>query len=177
MRITFLLLTVVLISWAFVKTPKTDDIYELSVQAGGCHYQISMNDKILMDGKSYQVIEKKIRLNGELTDENEQQIDINMFRISREMSLKATNAFINLKLEKITKDTTVLVKELKLPTFSYDDDEEQPQSISGSIHFKLHKPEPESESAEEKKIEKPTTQSKKSGFIKKEKAVKKDSVS
>lgn len=124
-------------SLSFVSSSDSNEIYELKVEAGGCRYQISVNDKLVLDGKSYQFIEKSIKINDQLTDKDLQFIDIHMFRISREMSLKGSKAFVNIKLQKIINDSTVLLNELKLPTFKYDEDEQQPQSISGSIEFKL----------------------------------------
>lgn len=60
-----------------------------------------------------------------------------MLRISREMPLKTTQAYVNLKLEKISGDSTILIKEVKLPTFPYDDDQVQPHSIGGAIEFSV----------------------------------------
>lgn len=127
------------IASSFVKSSEPAEIYELELNAGGCHYQISVNNKILIEGKSYQSIQKKIKLDDNLQPEGEQLIDAHLMRISREMPLKISKGFINLKLNKITKDSTILVKELKLPTFPYDEDEQQPESISGSIEFKIAK--------------------------------------
>lgn len=120
---------------SFVKNPDLEDKYELSLTAKGCHFQVMVNETMVMDGKSYQMVSKNLNINKELTDSGEQQIDVKMLRISREMPLKTTQAYINLKLEKISGDSTILIKEVKLPTFPYDDDEVQPHSIGGSIEF------------------------------------------
>jgi|SRR5690606_5595208 len=120
---------------SFVKNPDLEDKYELSLVAKGCHFQVMVNEKMVMDGKSYQMVTKNLNINKELTDSGEQKIDVKMLRISREMPLKTTQAYVNLKLEKIVGDSTVLIKEVKLPTFPYDDDEKQPNSIGGSIEF------------------------------------------
>jgi len=111
--------------------------YELVFEAKGCHYQISVNDKLLTEGKSYQKIVKTLEINESLTDSGEQKIDVKMIRISREMPLKTTQAYVNLKLEKISGDSSILIKEVKLPTFPYDEDEDQPHSIGGSIEFEV----------------------------------------
>lgn len=109
--------------------------YTLSVEAKGCHYQININGEKLDEGKTYQKVEKIFVLNKQLTEDDEQVLNINMMRISREMPLNATKAFLNLKLEKTENDSIVYTKEVKLPTFPYDDDDEQPASIGGSIRF------------------------------------------
>lgn len=111
--------------------------YELTFEAKGCHYQISVNDKLLIEGKSYQMVTKNININDKLANSGQQKIDIKMIRISREIPLKTTQAFVNLKLEKTSGDSTILIKEVKLPTFPYDDDESQPQSIGGAIEFDI----------------------------------------
>lgn len=126
---------------SFVKNPELEDKYELSLTAKGCHFQVMVNEKMVMDGKSYQMVTKNLNINKELTDSGEQKIDVKMLRISREMPLKTTQAYVNLKLEKIVGDSTVLIKEVKLPTFPYDDDEKQPNSIGGSIEFTVVEPE------------------------------------
>ncbi|MGB6083955.1 hypothetical protein [Moheibacter sp.] len=126
---------------SFVKNPDLEDKYELSLVAKGCHFQVMVNEKMVMDGKSYQMVTKNLNINKELTDSGEQKIDVKMLRISREMPLKTTQAYVNLKLEKIVGDSTVLIKEVKLPTFPYDDDEKQPNSIGGSIEFTVAEPE------------------------------------
>ena len=120
---------------SFVKNPDLGDKYELSLEAKGCHFQVMVNEKMVMEGKSYQLITKNQNINEELTDSGEQMIDIKMIRISREIPLKATQAYVNLRLEKISGDSVILIKELKLPTFPYDDDENQPHSIGSSIEF------------------------------------------
>ncbi len=121
---------------SFVKNPDLEeDKYELSLTAKGCHFQVMVNEKMILDSKSYQLVTKNVNINKELTDSGEQKIDIKMIRISREMPLKTTQAYVNLKLEKISGDSTVLIKEVKLPTFPYDEDESQPHSIGGSIEF------------------------------------------
>gem|GEM_PF-793705 len=124
---------------SFASNPEINDVYELEVEAGGCHYQVQVNDQTVLDGKSYQSIQKKIKINDKLTDKGEQLINIHMYRISREMPLKTTKGFVNLSLQKTVKDSVILIKEIKLPTFAYDDDEDQPKSISGSIEFKIEK--------------------------------------
>jgi len=122
---------------SFVKNPGLEDKYELSLVAKGCHFQVMVNEKMILDSKSYQMVTKNINLNEELTDSGQQKIDVKMLRISREMPLRTTQAFVNLKLEKKSGDSVTLVKEIKLPTFPYDEDEKQPQSIGGSIEFTL----------------------------------------
>lgn len=126
---------------SFVKNPDLEDKYELSLVAKGCHFQVMVNEKMVMDGKTYQMVTKNLNINKELTDSGEQKIDVKMLRISREMPLKTTQAYVNLKLEKISGDSTILIKEVKLPTFPYDEDEQQPQSIGGSIEFTVAEPE------------------------------------
>lgn len=122
---------------SFVKNPDLEDKYELSLTAKGCHFQVMVNEKMVMDGKTYQMVSKNLNINKELTDSGAQKIDVKMLRISREMPLKTTQAYVNLKLEKISGDSTILIKEVKLPTFAYDEDEKQPQSIGGSIEFAI----------------------------------------
>lgn len=126
---------------SFVKNPDLEDKYELSLTAKGCHFQVMVNEKMVMDGKTYQMVSKNLNINKELTDSGAQKIDVKMLRISREMPLKTTQAYVNLKLEKISGDSTILIKEVKLPTFPYDEDEQQPQSIGGSIEFTVAEPE------------------------------------
>lgn len=120
---------------SFVKNTALEDKYELSLVAKGCHFQVMINEKVIMDGKSYQMVTKNLNINQELSENGDQKIDVKMTRISREMPLKTTQAYVNLKLEKISGDSTILIKEVKLPTFPYDDDESQPHSIAGSIEF------------------------------------------
>ncbi|MBA5628717.1 hypothetical protein [Moheibacter lacus] len=120
---------------SFVKNPELEVKYELSLVAKGCHFQVMVNEKMVMDGKSYQMVTRNLNINKELIDSGDQKIDVKMIRISREMPLKSTQAYVNLKLEKISGDSTELIKEVKLPTFPYDDDEVQPHSIGGSIEF------------------------------------------
>lgn len=133
------ILLALFLATSFHSSSAFDEVYELKVEAGGCHYLITVNDQMVLDGKSYQSVQKKFKINEQLTKNEEQFVDVHMYRISREIPLKATKAFVNLRLEKTTKDSTILVKELKLPTFAYDDDVDQPQSISGSILFKTNK--------------------------------------
>jgi hypothetical protein len=121
---------------SFVSSIPLSEVYQIELEAGGCHYQVLVNDKKVMEGKSYQNIEKKIKINDQLTDDEEQLIDVHMYRISREIPLKNTKAFVRLKLQKTVGDSVITIKELKLPTFPYDDDQAQPQSISGSVVFK-----------------------------------------
>lgn len=125
----------ILMSFRFSTAPSTK--YELVLEAKGCHYQISVNGELLDDGKTYQKIDKIIDLNKKISESGEQKIDIKMLRISREMTLKSTNAFLNLRLEKRENDSVILIKEVKLPTFPYNEDEEQPQSIGSSIEFNV----------------------------------------
>jgi len=120
---------------SFVKNPGLEDRYELSLEAKGCHFQVMVNENMVMEGKSYQTVTKNLNINESLTDSGAQKIDVKMLRISREMPLKTTQAYVNLKLEKISGDSTILIKEVKLPTFPYDDDENQPHSIGGSFEF------------------------------------------
>lgn len=120
---------------SFVKNTDLEDKYELSLVAKGCHFQVMVNEKVIMDGKSYQMVTKNLNINQDLSENSEQKIDVKMTRISREMPLKTTQAYVNLKLERISGDSTILIKEVKLPTFEYDEDESQPHSIAGSIEF------------------------------------------
>ena len=135
MRITVFIIINFLFFTSFTSKPNLVETYELTLEAKGCHYRIVVNDNMIDEGKTYQKIEKTIQLKEELTDSGEQKIDVSMFRISREIPLKTTQAYLNLKLEKHINDSVVLIKEVKLPTFPYDDDEVQPQSIAGSIEF------------------------------------------
>lgn len=125
---------------SFVKNSDLEAKYELSMEAKGCHFQVMVNEKMVLDGKSYQLVTKNLNINKELSDSGDQKIDVKMIRISREMPLKTTQAYINLKLERISGDSTILIKEVKLPTFPYDDDEVQPHSIGGSIEFVVEEP-------------------------------------
>lgn len=122
---------------SFVKNIDLEDKYELSLVAKGCHFQVMVNEKMVMDGKSYQMVTKNLNINKDLIETGQQKIDVKMIRISREMPLKSTQAYVNLKLERISGDSTILIKEVKLPTFAYDDDESQPHSIGGSIEFEI----------------------------------------
>src|SRR5690606_9867219 len=133
----FMLLIAGFFILSFVKNPGLEDKYELSLVAKGCHFQVMVNEKMILDSKSYQMVTKNINLNEELTDSGQQKIDVKMLRISLEMSLRTTQDFVNQKLEKKSGDSVTLVKEIKLPTFPYDEDEKQPQSIGGSIEFTL----------------------------------------
>lgn len=137
MQRLFMLLITGFFILSFVKNPELEDKYELSLVAKGCHFQVMVNEKMVMDGKSYQMVTKNLNINKELTDSGEQKIDVKMLRISREMPLKTTQAYVNLKLEKISGDSTILIKEVKLPTFPYDDDQVQPHSIGGAIEFSV----------------------------------------
>lgn len=111
--------------------------YNLNVEAKGCHYKISLNGQVIEEGKTYSRVFKNINLEKLLNDSVEQKIDVMIYRISREMTLKSTQAYLNLKLEKGQGDSLELIKEIKLPTFPYDDDAQQPSSIGGSINFHL----------------------------------------
>lgn len=137
MRITFCVILNFLFFSSFTVAPNSPETYELTLEAKGCHYRIVVNDNVIDEGKTYQKIEKTIQLKEELTDSGEQKIDVSMFRISREIPLKTTQAYLNLKLKKHSGDSAILIKEVKLPTFPYDDDEVQPQSIAGSIKFSM----------------------------------------
>src|SRR5690606_33396851 len=97
---------------SFVKNPELEDKYELSLTAKGCHFQVMVNEKRVMDGKSYQMVSKTLNINKELSDSGEQKIDVKMLRISREMPLKSTQAYVNLKLQKISGDSAILIKEV-----------------------------------------------------------------
>lgn len=121
--------------FSFVKNEELPPQYTIKLEAKGCHYQISVNDQVLEESKSYQVVNKSFVLDKQLTEEGEQNIKIAMLRISREMSLKATQAYLHVSLEKKVGDSIQIVKTIRLPTFPYDDDEDQPQSIGGSIYF------------------------------------------
>lgn len=119
-------------------TPKVKEInvkYTLSLEARGCHYQISINGEPLDEGKTYKKIDRIYELNHKLKEESEQTISVNISRISREMPLNITGAFVNLKLEKFLNDSLTLTKEISLPDFPFDESEEQPASISGTIRF------------------------------------------
>ena len=147
--ISFLFLT------SFSEKPFDEAVYKLSLEAKGCHYQIAVNGKLVEEGKSYQRINKTIDLTKELTDSVEQKVDVTMLRISRDLPLKSTQGYVNVKLEKVYEDSTVLIKELKLPTFPYDNDEIQPQSIGGSIGFELGgKPKEQTTKPDEKLVNK-----------------------
>ncbi|HUH36154.1 MAG TPA: hypothetical protein VL022_10015 [Moheibacter sp.] len=135
MKLAFWLFYLLIAPMALETDPETKKEYQLHLEAQGCHYQIMVNGEKLEEGKTYQKIERTYQLNKELTDETEQVIDVNMFQISREMPLKATQAYIHLTLEKKENDSIIFVKKVKLPTFPYDEDEAQPQSIGGSIYF------------------------------------------
>ena len=136
-RIFAFMILCFLVGTSFVSDSIFDKNYTLTFEAKGCHYQISLNGKIIEDGKTYSRIHKNIKLEKFLSDSVDQKIDIMMYRISREMNLKTTQAFVNVKLEKGEADSVELIKEVKLPTFPYDNDEQQPQSIGGSIEFQL----------------------------------------
>lgn len=129
----FMIVSFFLVS--FVKNVDLEEKYELSLVAKGCHFQVMVNEKMVLDGKSYQMVSKNVNINEHLTESGDQKIDIKMIRVSREMPLKSTQAYVNLKLERISGDSTTLIKEVKLPTFPYDDDESQPHSIGGFIEF------------------------------------------
>lgn len=129
-------------------------VYKLQIEAKGCHYQVSMNGKMIAEGKSYQTITKSIDLSDELIDSIEQKVDVTMLRVSRDLPLKATKGYVHVKLEKVVKDSSQIIKELNLPTFPYDDDEIQPQSIGGSIRFSLDKSKGGDEKVEEKLVNK-----------------------
>lgn len=120
---------------SFVKNEELPPQYSLKIEAKGCHYQILINDQTLDEGKSYKLVNKSYELGKKLSEEGEQDIKIAMLRISREMSLKATQAYVKVSLEKKVNDSVEIVKVIQLPTFPYDDDEEQPQSIGGTILF------------------------------------------
>src|SRR5690554_6016913 len=90
---------------SFVSSIPLSEVYQIELEAGGCHYQVLVNDKKVMEGKSYQNIEKKIKINDQLTDDEEQLIDVHMYRISREIPLKNTKAFVRLKLQKTVGDS------------------------------------------------------------------------
>lgn len=135
MRLIALLIFTLFSLSAFQQSNAPDNKYLLSLEAKGCFYQITINGKIFDESKSYQKINKNFVLDKELTEEGEQLINVNMLRISREMPLNLTKGYVNVKLERKENDSIFLIKELKLPTFPYDEDEKQPQSISGSIYF------------------------------------------
>lgn len=116
-------------------TAETKIDYLLHFEAQGCHYQILVNGEKLEEGKTYQKIERNYLLDKELIEDSEQNIEVNMFQISREMSLKTTQASLLLRLEKKENDSVVFSKTVHLPTFPYDDDEEQPRSIGGFLQF------------------------------------------
>lgn len=120
---------------SFVKNEDLPPQYALKIEAKGCHYQILINDQTLDEGKSYQTISKSYNLGKELKENGEQDIKIAMLRISREMSLKATQAYLKVSLERKKNDSVEVIKVINLPTFPYDEDEEQPQSIGGTIVF------------------------------------------
>lgn len=141
MQYLFLVLFCFFVLSSFHRSQSEIDSYKLSIEARGCHYQIIVNDEMALEGKSYKDISKKIQINKYLNDGEEQKVNITMLRISREIPLKSTQAFLNVKLEKESGDSLVSVKEVKLPTFPYDNDEAQPQSIGGSIYFKVKKKE------------------------------------
>lgn len=136
-RILGILLICFFLGTSFHSDVMLNKNYSLVVEAKGCHYQISLNGKVIEEGKTYSRVEKTINLQKHLNDSIDQKIDVLMSRISREMDLKTTQAYVNLILEKEEGDSSELIKEVKLPTFPYDNDPQQPQSIGGSIEFQL----------------------------------------
>lgn len=120
---------------SFVKKEDPNPQFTLKLEAKGCHYQIMMNNEQIDEGKTYQVVSKTYDLTKKISEE-EQTIQISMMQISREMPLKVTQAYVNLSLEKTVGDSVKIIKTIKLPTFEYDEEENQPQSIGGSISFK-----------------------------------------
>lgn len=154
MRAFILLAFTIFSITSFKQTTNSTVSYQLELEAKGCHYQITVNGKVLEESKSYQQVNKKFNLEKELTEEGEQRINVNMLRISRDMPLNLTKGYVILKLEKKENDSISLIKELRLPTFPYDEDEKQPQSISGSIYFdKILKKEESNEKEEDDEVE------------------------
>lgn len=135
MRTFLIILTGCFFMASFTGNKPAEEKYEVFLEAKGCHYQISVNDNIVAEGKSYQKVSKIFEINEKLTENGEQKVGVNMIRISREMTLKSTQAYINLQLKKKIGDSAVLIKEIKLPIFPYDDDENQPHSIGEIIEF------------------------------------------
>lgn len=136
-RIIGILLFCFFVGTSFHSDVTLDKNFTIVLEAKGCHYQISMNGKVIEEGKTYSRIQKNIKLQKFLNDSINQKINVLMSRISREMDLKTTQAYLSLRLDKGEGDSTELIKEVKLPTFPYDDDPQQPQSIGGSIEFQL----------------------------------------
>lgn len=137
LRIFGIILFCFFLGTSFHSDVKFDKNYTIQLEAKGCHYQISLNGKVIEEGKTYSMVTKSIKIEKHLTDSAEQRLNVLMSRISREMDLKTTQAYLNLKLEKGEGDSVQMVKEVKLPTFPYDNDEKQPQSIGGTIVFEL----------------------------------------
>jgi hypothetical protein len=137
MRVFCIFLFCLFLSTSFRSDVVFDKDYTIVFEAKGCHFQISLNGKVIEEGKTYSRINKNIKLEKFLTDSVDQKLNILMSRISREMDLKTTQAYVNLKLERGNGDTLEVIKEVKLPTFPYDNDAQQPQSIGGSVEFQL----------------------------------------
>lgn len=152
----FPLLLMLFFTVSFTPNPEYDS-YELSMEAGGCRYQITVNGDQVLEGKSYQQVSKTVNIDKYLNGFPEQYIEIKMNRISREMPLKNTRGFVKLRLDKVNKEGSTLIKEINLPTFAYDDDEDQPHSIGGSIHFTIEEesqqPEPNEIQITEEELE------------------------
>lgn len=132
--LSIFLLCFILVS--FVKNEKIKPQFMLKIEAKGCHYQLTMNNELIDEGKTYQQLSKTIDLTEKLSEEEEQTLRITMMRISREIPLKVTQAYVYLTLEKSIGDSIEIIRSVKLPTFQYDEEEDQPQSIGGSIQFK-----------------------------------------
>jgi hypothetical protein len=138
MRIFCIFLFCFIVGTSFHSDVVLDKNYTIVLEAKGCHYQVSLNGKVIEEGKTYSRIQKNIKLQKHFNDSVNQKLNVLMSRISREMDLKTTQAYVNLKLEKGEGDSVELVKEVKLPTFPYDNDPQQPQSIGGTIEFQLN---------------------------------------
>ncbi|MET3733026.1 hypothetical protein [Moheibacter stercoris] len=136
-RILSILLVCFFLGTSFHSDVILDKNYTLVLEAKGCHYQVSLNGKVIEEGKTYSRVEKTIQLQKHLNDSIDQKINVLMSRISREMDLKTTQAYVGLRLDKGLGDSTEMIKEVKLPTFPYDEDPQQPQSIGGTIEFQL----------------------------------------
>lgn len=124
-----------ILSTSFLTRDFSQDQFQIFLEAKGCHYQISVNDQLVDEGKSYQTIKKTLSIDTYLSGSGEQKVQISMKRISREIPLKTTNASIKLGLQENTSDSVHVIKLLNMPTFPYDDDEIQPQSIGEFIYF------------------------------------------
>lgn len=159
MRNTAIFLLFCFLTVSFIRISEPKEKYEIDFEARGCFYQITVNEETVLEGKSYQMVHEKLDIAKSLADSGTQSIEIKMNRISREIPLKSTGAYMKVILREISEDSTRIIKEVSLPTFPYDDDEDQPYSIAGSIFFELKKEEASEENTEAP-VEKPNPKEK-----------------